>query len=191
MLLNKITPSLSLKLVIPLITTSTALLFTQHSLANNAVLRSMFSCQAQGLGGVTPTINIWYNHGTNLSFIPAGEVIKKVWIDDPTQVTLDFDGPMCIHFGKEGNNSSSKVGDCEKSAANVIHLKRIEPIEIPGLPAANRTATLLTVVTEGKGYKKRLYTFRVVYEDGMPEYNTLAIFADPPSTNENPCVRGK
>lgn len=53
------------------------LLLVGRAGANNAVLRSIFSCQAQGLGGLIPTIKIWYQQGTNLSFLPSGEVIKK------------------------------------------------------------------------------------------------------------------
>lgn len=156
---------------------------SDRAFANNAVLRSIFSCQAQGLGGAIPTVKIWYQNGTNLSFIPAGETIKKVWLDDPSQVTLDFDGPMCVNFGgQEG-------GDCENSAASVIHMRRIEKLDIPGLPPQNNESkTLLTVVTEGAG-RRKLYTFRVIYGEGMPEYNTMAVFSDPPSSTENPCVR--
>ena len=159
------------------------LLGAGRTLANNAVLRSMFSCQAQGLGGAIPTINIWYQQGTNLSFIQAGETIKTVWLNDPSQVTIDFDGPMCMQFGQERNVNQ---GDCKNSAANVIQLRRIPKLKIPGLP--NTDKTLLTVVTEGKG-KTKLYAFRVIYGEGSPDYNTLAIFADPPSPKEAPCVK--
>jgi hypothetical protein len=150
--------------------------------ANNAVLRSVFSCQAQGLGGLIPTIKIWYQQGTNLSFIPAGEVIKKVWLNDPSQVTLDFDGPVCMQFGQDSNSSA---GDCKNSAANVIQLRRIQKLDIPGLPPTDNT--LLTVVTEAQGTNK-LYTFRVLYGTDNPEYHTLAIFPDP-SGQEGACAR--
>ncbi|MBE9214374.1 hypothetical protein IQ247_17150 [Plectonema cf. radiosum LEGE 06105] len=161
---------------------ATSILIASAVLANNAVLRSIFSCQAQGLGGAIPSIKVWYQQGTNLSFIPAEETIKKVWLDDPSQVTLDFDGPMCVQFGEENANTA----DCENSAASVIHLRRIEKLDIPGLP--NTDNTLLTVITETNS-KKRLYTFRVIYQEGSPEYNTLAVFADPPNFGETPCVR--
>jgi len=154
-----------------------------RTLANNAVLRSMFSCQAQGLGGTIPTINVSYQQGTNLSFIPAGETIKKVWLNDPSQVTIDFDGQVCMQFGQDRNTS---MGDCQKSAANVIQLRRIKKLQIPGLP--NTSNTLLTVITEVEG-RTKLYTFRVLYEEGSPEYHTLAIFPDPPSASEAPCVK--
>ena len=168
------------------------LLLAPRVLANNAILRSIFSCQAQGLGGAIPNITVWYQQGTNLSFLPAGEIIKKVWLDDPSQVTLDFDGPVCLQFGQQSSNTSTSSGantggDCGSSAANVIHMRRIQKLAIPGLP--NTDSTLLTVVTEGQG-KKKVYTFQVLYGGGPPEYNTLAVFSDPSSTNsETPCVR--
>ncbi len=158
---------------------ATTLFFTSRVLANNAVLRSIFSCQAQGLGGAIPTIKVWFQQGTNLSFIPAGETIKKVWLDDPSQVTLDFDGPMCLQFGNNNNNQ-----DCENSAASVIHMRRIKRLDIPGIPYTDKT--LLTVVTEAGG-RRKLYTFRVHYGEGSPEYNTLAVFRD--TGREGSCVK--
>ncbi|MDJ0736398.1 MAG: hypothetical protein QNJ47_20435 [Nostocaceae cyanobacterium] len=160
---------------------ATTLFLANRAVANNAVLRSIFSCQAQGLGGAIPTIKVWFQQGTNLSFIPAGETIKKVWLDDPSQVTLDFDGPMCLQFGNNNNNQ-----DCQNSAANVIHLRRIKRLNIPGIPYTDKT--LLTVVTEAQEGRK-LYTFRVLYREGSPEYNTLAVFRDPPSPTQPSCVR--
>ncbi|MBD2294065.1 hypothetical protein H6G06_11315 [Anabaena sphaerica FACHB-251] len=159
------------------------LLLAGRAVANNAVLRSMFSCQAQGLSGVVPNIDVSYQQGTNLSFIPAGETIKKVWLNDPSQVTMDFDGPMCMQFGQEPKLSA---GDCKNSAANVIQLRRIERLKIPGLPKMDNT--LLTVITEGQG-KKKLYTFRIFYKDTAPGYHTLAIYPDS-SSNQTNCARG-
>ncbi|WP_369816005.1 MULTISPECIES: hypothetical protein [unclassified Anabaena] len=164
-----------------LIFTAAILFLAERATANNAVLRSIFSCQAQGLGGVIPTIKVWYQQGTNLSFIPTGETIRKVWLNDPSQVTIDFDGPMCMQFGQE----SGVTGDCQNSAANVMQLRRIPKLNIPGLPKTNNT--LLTVITDAQGQPK-LYTFRVLYGDNAPEYHTLAVFADPASAGES-CVR--
>ncbi|MBD2417050.1 hypothetical protein H6G54_04840 [Anabaena cylindrica FACHB-243] len=163
---------------------SGAMLFLAgRAVANNAVLRSMFSCQAQGLGGVIPTIDVSYQQGTNLSFLPAGETIKKVWLNDPSQVTMDFDGAMCMQFGQERNLSS---GDCKNSAANVIQLRRIERIKIPGLSKMENT--LLTVITEGQGETK-LYTFRILYQDAAPGYHTLAIYPDSSAANGANCAK--
>lgn len=85
---------------------------------------------------------------------------------------MDFDGPMCMQFGQERN---ANVGDCKNSGANVIQLRRIKKLKIPGIPDVKNT--LLTVVTERQGQNK-LYTFRVLYSDGVPEYHTLAIYPD-------------
>jgi hypothetical protein len=156
------------------------LLCSGRAVAENAVLRSIFSCQAQGLSGVVPSIKVWYQQGTNLSFLPSGEKIKKVWLNDPSQVTLDFDGPMCMQFGQGSGN-----GDCQNSSANVIQLRRIKKLAIPGLPDVKNT--LLTVITEGE--QTKLYTFRILYGDGNPEYHTLAVFPDSPSPTASPCVR--
>ncbi|QMS87050.1 hypothetical protein HUN01_05470 [Nostoc edaphicum CCNP1411] len=177
------TPERSYFLPIASLTFSVAMfLLVGRAVANNAVLRSIFSCQAQGLGGLIPTIDISYQQGTNLSFIPAGEVIKKVWLNDPSQVTMDFDGPVCMQFGPKPNTSAE---DCKNSAANVIQLRRIQKLNIPGLPPTDNT--LLTVITEGQG-KNKLYTFRVIYGTNNPEYHTLAIFPDP-SGQEGACAR--
>ena len=160
---------------------SAMLLIASRVLANNAVFQSLFSCQAQGLGGVIPVIKVWYQQGTNLSFIPTGERIKKVWLNDPSQVTIDFDGPMCVQLG-QGNRTT--LGNCQNSGANVIHLRRIKKIDIPGLPEVSNT--LLTVITQREGQTK-LYTFRILYED-IPKYHTLAIYPDPPSASTEPCA---
>lgn len=159
----------------------TTLVFAGRTLANNAVLKSLFSCQAQGLGGVIPIIKISYQQGTNLNFLPTGEKIKKVWLDDPSQVTLDFDGPMCAHSGL---GDGTTMEDCQNSGANVIHLRRIKKINVPGLPYVSNT--LLTVITQ-KGGQGKLYTFRILYEN-VPEYHTLAIYPDPPNASKKTCT---
>lgn len=182
-LLGKTPNSSNLLPAAAVIFSAAMLLIAGRAVADNAVLRSMFSCQAQGLGGVTPTLPVSYQQGTNLSFIQAGETIKKVWLNDPSQVTIDFDGPMCMQFGQERNMST---GDCKNSAANVIQLRRIAKLNIPGLPSTDNT--LLTVITEGQG-KTKLYTFRLTYQKTAPDFHTLAIYADPPSASPTPCVR--
>ena len=164
-----------------IIFSSAMLLLASRALADHAVLRSLFSCQAQGLGGVIPIIKVWYQQGTNLSFIPTGEKIKKVWLNDPSQVTIDFDGPMCVQLG-QGNRVT--LGDCQNSGANVIHLRRIKELDIPGLPRVGNT--LLTVITQRLGQTK-LYTFRILYGE-VPEYHTLAIYPDPANASTAPCA---
>jgi hypothetical protein len=128
------------------------------------------SSLAQGLTGELPTITVWAGAGANLSLIPTGEIIKKVWLDDPSQITLDFDGPMCMLAGESGESS------CEDSAATVIHLRRIHQLKFPNLP---RTAsTLLSVISQTSSGERKLYQFRVAYGSGVPQYHTVSIYPD-------------
>ena len=94
------------------------------------------------------TIQLVPGYGVNLSFVPTKEIIKKVWFDNPGIASLDADG--CLSgLGRE----------CEEEGANVLHLRSIKPINIPGLPKTN--SSLLTVVTEASQGRK-VYLFKVV-----------------------------
>ncbi|MCU0552537.1 MAG: hypothetical protein MUC48_24660, partial [Leptolyngbya sp. Prado105] len=61
----------------------------------------------------------------------------------------------------------------------MIHLRRIHPLNLPGLPKAD--STLLTVITEGAS-GRQLYQFRVAYGSGNPQYSTVEIRSNPSST---------
>jgi hypothetical protein len=128
------------------------------------------SSLAQGLTGELPTITVWAGAGANLNLIPTGEIIKKVWLDDPSQITLDFDGPMCMLVGNLGGSS------CEDSAATVIHLRRIQRLKFPNLPRTK--STLLSVITRTSSGERKLYQFRVAYGSGVPQYHTVSIYPD-------------
>lgn len=128
------------------------------------------SSLAQGLTGELPTITVWAGAGANLNLIPTGEIIKKVWLDDPSQITLDFDGPMCMLAGDRGDSS------CENSAATVIHLRRIHQLKFPNLPRT--TSTLLSVISQTSSGERKLYQFRVAYGSGAPQYHTVSIYPD-------------
>jgi hypothetical protein len=103
------------------------------------------------------TVALYRGQGVTLNFRPIGETIQRAWLDDPSQTTLDFDDANC---------STSDTGSC---AASVIHLRRINPIDFPGLPTAS--ATSLTVLTNSG-----LYSFRLTFPDsGSPSYSVLNI----------------
>jgi len=104
-------------------------------------------------------------YGVNISFIPTGEVIEKVWLDNPSFVTLDVDG--CL--------SGLGEGDCERNEATVVHLRRIERLEIPGLLPTD--STLLTVVTRSPT-GRQFYLFQVAPAQSP---NHLVIEFAPPS----------
>ncbi len=136
-------------------------------------IRSTFSSRAQGLNGSElPSISVWPGSGTNLSFIPTGEFIKKVWLDNPSPITVDFDSPLCSTQQGAGGGFG---GSCTDSTAMIVHLRRTVGISIPNLPQTY--ATLLTVVTEKQGQRK-MYQFQVFLGQGSPEYAALVVYPD-------------
>ena len=127
--------------------------------------RSIPASVASGEQQITP-VNLYSGHSVTLNFRPIGEIIRRVWLDNPSQVTIDFDDPNCSVMGEPG-----------KCAASVIHLRRIEPLQFPNLPIADSTS--LTVVTD-----QGLYKFQLAFpESGTPEYYTLEI--QPDSLDQN------
>lgn len=104
------------------------------------------------------TIELYAGHGVSLDFRPTQETIRKAWLDDPSQVTLDFDDASC--------QSTNQQTSC---AASVIHLRRIQRLKFPNLPAT--ATTLLTVMSD-----RALYSFRVTFPNsGSPRYSTVTI----------------
>lgn len=103
-------------------------------------------------------VEIYPGSGVSLNFRPTGETIHRVWLDNPSQVTLDFDDPNCTDLGDPGS-----------CAATVVHLRRINPLEFPELP--DSASTLLTVLTA-----ENLYQFRLTFpEPGTAPYTALEI----------------
>lgn len=104
------------------------------------------------------TIELYAGHGVSLDFRPTHEAIRKAWLDDPSQVTLDFDDANC--------QSVNRQNSC---TASVIHLRRIQRLKFPNLPIA--ATTLLTVMSD-----RNLYTFRLTFPNsGSPRYSAIAI----------------
>ena len=119
-----------------------------------------------------PLIKLSPGYGVNISFIPTGETIEKVWLDNPSIASLDVDG--CLSgLGKE----------CEEdTGATVLHLRRIKPLDFKQLPST--TTSLLTVVTKGSN-KRRVYVFRVAMADVTPKVHTIEITNDNEEFNIN------
>lgn len=102
------------------------------------------------------TVELHPGHGVTLNFRPTEAFVQRAWLDDPSQVTLDFDDGRCL----------TTAEDC---AATVIHLRRIDPLEFPGLPAT--ATTTLTVVTDSE-----VYAFQLAFPDsGAPPYRIVNI----------------
>lgn len=147
--------------ILPLIAT-TALSFATLSPAIAVpVVREIKQSQASGTTGTLQTINVWNGHGVSISFYKTGETIKRVWIDDPSQILLDSDG--CL----QGINE-----DCETSGAGLLHLRRINRLNIRGLPKV--WATHLTIITESPRGRKS-YHFKVAPASNKPQYSQIVI----------------
>ena len=145
---------------------SAAVAQTQEELE---AVRKIPALQAQNQ---KPTLTLWMEGGgLNLNFIPTGEIIKKVWLDDPSRISLSSDGYLCLEA----------ESDCSNSGATVLHLKRIEPIDFPHLPSTG--TTLLSIVTEGP-QGRQLYQFEVRYGSGGAQYST-AVIEPSPTTQRN------
>jgi hypothetical protein len=127
--------------------------------AAQLALMIAWAIPAQAQTGQNSLVEIYPGHGTTLNFRLTRETIHKVWLDDPSQVTLDFDDANCLEGGEN-------QAPC---AAKVIHLRRIQRLNFPNLPATN--ATTLTVVTD-----RNFYTFRLTYPNvGNPKSSVLNI----------------
>ncbi|MBE9216692.1 hypothetical protein IQ247_29210 [Plectonema cf. radiosum LEGE 06105] len=118
-----------------------------------------------------PKIELSPGYGVNISFIKSGEIVEKVWLDNPAIATLDVDG--CL---------STEGRKCEQEGATVIHLRRINPLKVPQLPNSN--TSLLTVIAKGKSARK-VYLFKVGIESKTPTYHTLEIIPDSKITLED------
>ncbi|GAP99619.1 hypothetical protein [Leptolyngbya sp. NIES-2104] len=136
-------------------------------IANATVVRNVSSDQAQGITGEAISVDVAPGVGLNISFIQTGEFVKKAWIDDPSRITLSFDGTLCQTIS-QGQECSSDQG------ATVVHLRQIRPIDFPDLPRSSTNGTLLTLITEGTEGRK-LYQFRVRPVAREPKYTTIAV----------------
>jgi hypothetical protein len=138
------------------------LLGASKSVGAAPIVREMPQTQAQGLTGSGAYITVWAGSGTNIDFTRTGETIQRAWLDDPSLLTIDFDGSLC------SRNAGNDCGD----GVSIIHLRRVVGIRFPNLPTT--VSTLLTVVTQSHRGKK-IYLFNVGYGAGTPGYATVAI----------------
>jgi len=140
-----------------------ALFGFSNSVMASEMTRVLFSSQGAGIRQQEPElIRLAPGYGVNLSWLQTNETIKKVWLDNPSFVVLDADG--CLD-----GLSSNCTGD-----ANVLHLRRIEQLNIPNIPSSNHS--LLTVVTDA-GF----YLFRIV-PSSTPHHLVYKVL-DPPQPN--------
>jgi hypothetical protein len=90
--------------------------------------------------------------GTTINFADTGEIIYRVWLDDPSRLTVDFDGPV-------------------ETGARVIHLRLVEGLSFDNLPSGS--STLLTIVTRD-GPATKTYIFPITYGQTDAHLITIA-----------------
>lgn len=140
--------------------------------ATAGIVRQIEAYMVSGETAQLQNVKVWNGHGVSISFYRTGEVIKKIWLDDPSKFVIDVDG--CL----EGLRKCSSEG----TGAGLIHLRRIETVKIPGLPQASY-GSHLTVITELGGNKKS-YHFQIIPGSGKPEYSQLEIINDSSNNRE-------
>ena len=121
------------------------------------IIHQIDQTQAQGLSGNGAHVIVWAGSGTNIDFTQTGETIYRAWLDDPSRLTIDFDGNLA---GSQGNGAS------------LVHLRRVTGISFPNLPATQ--TTLLTVVTQST-YGRKVYLFNVSYGSEEPQYASVVV----------------
>jgi hypothetical protein len=100
--------------------------------------------------GDSPVIPIAQGQGVTITFIPSRQIVQKVWLDNPNWLTLDADG--CL--------SGLANGKCDQSNATSLHLRRIKPLQIEGLPSTG--TSLLTVISRDDHGELKISTFKLV-----------------------------
>jgi hypothetical protein len=139
---------------------------------NIGAIRRVLIPEATGSTGGKPVlIELSPGYGVNLSFIPTGETVEKVWFDNPAIATLDVDG--CLSgLGGGMPGFSFQQAQCQHQGATVLHIRRIAPLNFPNLPKTN--STLLTAITHGKT-GRHVYLFRVALGGNNPKYHTIEV----------------
>ncbi len=140
--------------------------FSQQVLAST--VRQVSVEVATGTNGQPLRLGLAPGYGLNISFIPTGETVEKVWLDDPSWVTVDVDG--CL----QGLSNSN----CDRPGASVLHLRRIQTLNFSGLSRSPSGSSLLTVVTRGSS-GRRVYLFRIAKASGTPpQYHTVEVVGE-------------
>lgn len=148
--------------VILLAVGSTHLLWLSPSFALN-LTREVYSHDAEN-GEV---LTVWEAGGTNIDFSQTNEVIQRVWLDDPSRLTIDFDG------------------DLTAGGAYVVHLRRLQGVSFENIPQTDTTLLTVVTVTAGQPESRNVYLFQIAYGSGDADYNNVRIVHAAPSGQVN------
>lgn len=109
-------------------------------------------------------LKICQGYGLTINLMSTGEVIKQVWIGDPSRFAFTSNGGLCP---KQSDDS-----ECAGGKATVIFLRQIDPIKFPVTSSSNGS-TQITLLTNEKQYQ-----FKIVPASGNPAYTSLVIKSD-------------
>ena len=140
------------------------------------VVQTLPSSTLQGENAL-PTISLPLGHTVNLNFIPSGEIIRQVHLDDRSRVVISFDSPLC---------PPNATGNC-RAGATVIYLRQLsKPIAfsrraIASYRAEGHSNSMMSVITtRPDGSNRKLYQFELRYLNGSTATRTIQITSNAP-----------
>ena len=146
-----------------------------------SVVKTIPSQDLQGENAL-PTINLPLGHTVNLNFIPSGEIIRQVHLDDRSRVVASFDSPLCPY-------SATGDGSC-RAGATVVYLRQIsKPIAfgqraIASYGAGGHSNSMMTIITtRPDGSNRKLYQFELRYLTGSTATRTIQITTGTPRSS--------
>ncbi|MCC5633538.1 hypothetical protein LC613_39455 [Nostoc sphaeroides CHAB 2801] len=140
---------------------ATLLLINSHQVLAGSV-RTVYS---QDVDSNLLELKICQGYGLTINLMSTGEVIKQVWIGDPSRFAFTSNGNLCPKRGNEP--------DCAVGKATVLFLRQINPIKFPALTYSKDGSTQITVLTNQKQYQ-----FKLTPATGEPSYTSLVIKPD-------------
>ena len=151
--------------------------------AQASIVKTIPSQDLQGENAL-PTINLPLGHTVNLNFIPSGEIIRQVHLDDRSRVVASFDSPLCPY-------SATGDGSC-RAGATVVYLRQIsKPIAfgqraIASYGAEGHSNSMMTIITtRPDGSNRKLYQFELRYLSGSTATRTIQITTSTPRSSPN------
>lgn len=130
--------------------------------------RTVYSQDAQGITSNGIDLKVSKGYGVTINFIPTGEVIKQVWIGDPSRIGFTSNGDLCQKNAEQ---------ECSNTGATVLFLRQIKPIDFPHLTSSSDGSTQITVITSGSDGQKQ-YQFKLIPATGKPSYTSLIVKPD-------------
>ncbi|QLE59718.1 hypothetical protein [Nostoc sp. TCL26-01] len=126
--------------------------------------RTIYAQDAQGVQSKTVELRVWKGYGVTINLIPTGEIIKQVWIGDPSRISFTSNGDLCPKDASQ---------DCH-GGATVLFLRQIQPINFPNMTSSRDGSTQITILTIGVDGQKQ-YQFKLIPASGQPAYTSLVI----------------